>query len=62
MSQFLSNISCNGDPVNLEFFGVDEEMDEELDEEFLQVICDPLMSIFIFQPRFIGSITISHLA
>ena len=41
----LRNCDINhDDPVNLEFFGVDEEMDEELDEEFLQVICDSLIS------------------
>ena len=45
----LRNCDINhDDPINLEFFGVDEEMDEELDEEldeeFLQVICEPLIS------------------
>ena len=41
----LRNCDINyDDPVNLEYFGVDEVMDEELDEEFLQVICEPLIS------------------
>ena len=32
------------DPVNLEYFGVEKEMEEKLDEEFLQVMCEPLVS------------------
>ena len=41
----LGNCDINyDDPINLEYFGVDGEMDEELDEEFLQVICEPLIS------------------
>ena len=41
----LRNCDINyDDPINLEYFGVDEEMNEELDEEFLQVICEPLIS------------------